>query len=158
MEAFNIQIKQKKQLSEYAVGETIKIGDFEMVVLEQLDGETALILKELFGEENLCTFKTNLTTLDGPKPYEKRIQTYTSALITYGEAVQLAIAVEELSECQKEICKFLRGYGNIENLAEEIADATIMLEQMRFIFGLNDLVCQKMDEKIVRLDARLSGK
>lgn len=88
-------------------------------------------------------------------PYEKRVQTYTNALITYGESVQLTVAVEELSECQKEICKFLRGYGNMENLAEEIADATIMLEQMRYIFGLNELVCQKMDEKITRLDARL---
>ena len=26
-------------------------------------------LTELFGEENLCTFKTDLTTLDGLKPY-----------------------------------------------------------------------------------------
>ena len=52
MEAFSIQIEHQKQLSEYAVGETIKIGDFEMVVLEQLDGETALILKGMYGEES----------------------------------------------------------------------------------------------------------
>ena len=52
MEAFGIQIKQQKQLSEYAAGETIKIGDFEMVVLEQLDGETAMILKGMYGEES----------------------------------------------------------------------------------------------------------
>ena len=90
--------------------------------------------------------------------YEQWQQVYTNALIAYGERSQMVVAVEELSECQKEICKFLRGFGNAGNLAEEIADATIMLEQMRYIFGLNDLVCQKMDEKIMRLDARLGGK
>ena len=49
----------------------------------------------------------------------------------------------------------MRGYDNLEHLAEEIADATIMLEQMRLFFGLNDLVCEKMDEKVKRLDELL---
>lgn len=40
-------------------------------------------------------------------PYETRVQTYTNALIRYGERNQLTVALEELSECQKEIC--LRG-------------------------------------------------
>lgn len=87
--------------------------------------------------------------------YEERLKTYTNALVTYGEETQMVVAVEELSECQKEICKFLRGFGNAGNLAEEIADATICLEQMRIFFGLNELVCQKMDEKVKRLDDRL---
>lgn len=90
--------------------------------------------------------------------YEERLKTYTNALVTYGEQAQMVVALEELSECQKEICKFLRGFGNAANLAEEIADATIMLEQMRYIFGLNELVCEKMDQKIMRLDARLNGE
>ena len=42
---------QGKQLSEYAAGDTVKIGGFEMVVLEQLDGKTALILKGMYGED-----------------------------------------------------------------------------------------------------------
>lgn len=88
-------------------------------------------------------------------PYEERVKTYTNAMITYGEEIQMIVAVEELSECQKEICKFLRGLGNAENLAEEIADATICLEQMRLFRGLNEMVCQKMDEKVKRLDDKL---
>lgn len=87
--------------------------------------------------------------------YDERVRTYTNAFISYGERNQLIVAIEELSECQKELCKILRGNGNMDHLAEEIADATICLEQMRFIFGLNDLVCQKMDEKVLRLDNRL---
>lgn len=89
--------------------------------------------------------------------YEQRVQTYTNALIHFGKANQLVIALEELSECQKEICKTMRGDSNLDHLAEEIADATIMLEQVRLIFGLNDLVCEKMDEKVKRLDDRLKG-
>ncbi len=87
--------------------------------------------------------------------YEQRAQVYTNALIHFGEKAQMVMALEELSECQKEICKKLRGYSNLEHLAEEIADATIMLEQMILFFGVNDLVCEKMDEKVKRLDALL---
>ena len=90
--------------------------------------------------------------------YDERVQVYTNALIAYGEEMQLTVAVEELSECQKEVCKVLRGYGNMDHLAEEIADATIMLEQLRYFLGLNDLVCEKMDQKIMRLDAKLKEK
>lgn len=91
-------------------------------------------------------------------PYEQRVRVYTNALIHFGEEIQMIVGLEELSECQKEICKFFRGLGDREHLAEEIADATIMLEQMRYIFGVNDLVCEKMDEKIWRLDDRLRGE
>lgn len=88
-------------------------------------------------------------------PYDQRVQTYTNALIHYGEKNQMTVALEELSECQKEICKVLRGKGDLGHLAEEIADATIMLEQLRLIFQINDLVCRYMDEKVARLDQRL---
>ena len=90
--------------------------------------------------------------------YEERKQVYTNALIAFGEKAQMVVALEELSECQKEICKVLRGDGNMDHLAEEIADATIMLEQLRYFLGLNETVCQKMDQKIQRLDARLNVK
>lgn len=87
--------------------------------------------------------------------YEDRVKTYTNALIAYGEEMQMVVTIEELSECAKEICKVLRGKVDMDHLAEEIADATIMLEQMRYIFGVNDLVCEYMDTKIKRLDERL---
>lgn len=88
-------------------------------------------------------------------PYEERVKTYTNALCRYGRNAQMVVALEELSECQKEICKILRGGGDPEHLAEEIADATIMLEQLRLFFSINDLVGKKMDEKILRLENRL---
>lgn len=88
-------------------------------------------------------------------PFEERKKVYTKALITWGDRAQMIVAVEELAECQKEICKILRGGENFPHLAEEIADATIMLEQMRMIFNINDMVCAHMDEKVKRLEERL---
>jgi hypothetical protein len=88
-------------------------------------------------------------------PYEERLKVYTNALIAYGEEAQCIVAIEELSECAKEICKVLRGKGDPQHLAEEIADATIMLEQLRYFFCINEDVCECMDSKIRRLDAKL---
>ena len=48
--AEDISIPQVK-LCECEVGSTVKIGKFEMVVLEQQEGKTALILKDMYGEE-----------------------------------------------------------------------------------------------------------
>ena len=87
--------------------------------------------------------------------YSERCKTYTKAMLAFGERNQLIVAVEELSECQKEICKILRGGDGLRNLAEEIADATIMLEQIQLIFSINDCVCNFMDEKIKRLEDRV---
>ena len=87
--------------------------------------------------------------------YSERCKTYTNAMLAFGERNQLIVAVEELSECQKEICKILRGGYGLRNLAEEIADATIMLEQIQLIFSINDCVCNFMDEKIKRLEDRV---
>ena len=89
--------------------------------------------------------------------YSERCKTYTNAMLAFGEKNQLIVAVEELSECQKEICKILRGGEDYRHLAEEVADATIMLEQIRLMFSINDCVCNFMNEKIKRLDNRVKG-
>ena len=90
-------------------------------------------------------------------PYSERCKTYTNAMLAFGEQNQMIVAIEELSECQKEICKILRGGEDYRDLAEEVADATIMLEQVRLMFNINDCVCNFMDEKIKRLDNRVKG-
>lgn len=87
--------------------------------------------------------------------YEERAKVYTDALNTFGANLQLVVALEELSEVQKEICKALRGGANIYHLAEEVADATIMLEQVRQIFAINAEVCKAMDGKVLRLQQRV---
>ena len=87
--------------------------------------------------------------------YEQRVHVYDKLLARNGMLLQSVVALEELSEAQKEICKMLREKGDIDHLAEEIADATIMLEQMRHYFGINQQVCDHMDMKIRKMVARL---
>ena len=88
--------------------------------------------------------------------HEAREEVYRTAWDTYGESTQLTVALEEMSEVQKEVCKYLRGKGNMDHLAEELADATIMIEQVRDMLNLGDKVEQYMDEKISRLVQRVA--
>lgn len=90
--------------------------------------------------------------------YEERAKVYADALATFGPGMQLVVALEELSEVSKEICKHMRGKGSTIHLAEEVADATIMLEQVRQIFDINDEVCKIMDEKVERLCRRVEAE
>ena len=51
---------------------------------------------------------------------------------------QLIVAIEELSELQKELCKALRGKPNKEDIIEELADVLIMLDQVKIYFKIED--------------------
>lgn len=89
--------------------------------------------------------------------YKDRKKVYIQAVEQWGAEAQLVIALEELNECGKEICKVLRGKGDMAHLAEEVADATIMLEQIRIMFNINDTVQQEMERKILRLERRIEA-
>lgn len=89
--------------------------------------------------------------------YEERKAVYEKALQTWGAQAQIMMAIEEMSELTKELCKHGRGRFNVEDIADEIADVTIMMEQLRLIFGVNDDVCAHMDYKVLRLQSRLGG-
>lgn len=84
-----------------------------------------------------------------------RKKVYEDALIRFGSHNQFVVAIEELSELQKEICKFFRHEGKAEDLVEEVADVSIMLEQIIFIFDIEDDVKKVMEEKIQRLKRRI---
>ena len=51
-EALGMKTECKKQLADFKAGDTVKIGGFEMVVLDQHGEETSLILKNLYVEES----------------------------------------------------------------------------------------------------------
>lgn len=71
-----------------------------------------------------------------------------------GLDMQLTVAIEELSELQKAICKYKRGEEH--NIEEEIADVKIMIEQLETVFDKNK-IREWIDKKIERLDKRLRG-
>ena len=87
--------------------------------------------------------------------YEERKQIYDVALGKWGQKMQAVVAIEEMSEVIKEITKLMRGELNREHMAEEIADATIMLEQLRNMFNINDSVSSWMDYKVAELQRKV---
>ena len=88
---------------------------------------------------------------------EERRAVYERALATWGADAQIMMAIEEMSELTKELCKHHRGRENREEIADEIADVTIMMEQLRLIFALDEKVREHMDMKVRRLRGRLEG-
>lgn len=89
--------------------------------------------------------------------FEERKQVYDAALGKYGAKMQATVAIEEMSEVIKEITKMLRGKLDREHMAEEIADATIMLEQMTQMLNINDSVSSWMDYKIAALKRKVEN-
>lgn len=80
---------------------------------------------------------------------------FAKALGTWGAEAQITMVFEEMSELQKELCKKLRGAKNINEIAEEIADVEIMLDQMKLLFNIQSLVSVQRGEKVARLIERL---
>lgn len=89
--------------------------------------------------------------------YINETEVLQRALDTYGSSLQIAMVFEEMSELQKELCKYLRGRGSFEHIAEEIADVEIMLEQMMMLFCCADDVRDWRRRKVARLKKRLDG-
>ena len=82
--------------------------------------------------------------------------TLERAIETYGEDMQLNVAIEEFAELIKEICKSNRGNDNIDKIIEEMADCYIMLEQLKIIFEIkNSSIYAVMEAKLERLRNRL---
>ena len=87
---------------------------------------------------------------------------YRKAQKKWGKQLQLVVAMEEMAELTKQISKEIRGSPNHKELASEIADVRIMLEQIEFLMGQESLVpFKEMVEseyvfKLKRLEGRLN--
>lgn len=79
---------------------------------------------------------------------------YLKLIQKFGVENQCVVAVEELSELQKEVCKMLRKIGNVHNLAEEIADVQIILEQLVLIHNCESEVVLLKQQKLQRVYER----
>ena len=81
------------------------------------------------------------------------------AIETYGKDMQLNVAIEELSELIKEICKNKRGADNCAAIIEEMADCYIMLSQLEIIFDIDFCdIDEVVKSKIARLEKRLEER
>lgn len=71
---------------------------------------------------------------------------------TGNDGIHLIIAMEELSELQKEISKELRGKGDKVNVLEELADVQIVIYYVKKILGIsNEDIEKAISVKIDRL-------
>ena len=81
-----------------------------------------------------------------------------NALMTYGAKAQILMVMEEMAELQKELCKNIRGKANVANIAEEIADVQIMLEQMTLLYHCEQAVEANREYKLMRLENRIEAE
>ena len=93
---------------------------------------------------------------------EERTALLTRAIRTYGEPAQIDMAIEEMAELTKALCKIKRAQAGCEvaaaigNVVEEMADVQIMLDQLRIIFHRST---EEVEEaKLERLKNRLDGR
>jgi hypothetical protein len=88
--------------------------------------------------------------------YQEVTHTYNQAIETYGVRAQKLMAIEEMSELTKEICKDFRGKLDREHLIEEMADVLIMLDQMLLLYKISgEEVGLMRIKKVERLKERL---
>jgi len=79
---------------------------------------------------------------------------------TWGQSLQLVMVLEETAELQKEVCKILRGdwsSSRMDSLASEIADCSLMLEQLIYITSTASKVEIEKETKLNRLSKKLGA-
>ena len=93
---------------------------------------------------------------------EERRALLDRAITAYGAPAQMDMAVEEMAELTKALCKVKRAScaaeakAALENVVEEMADVQIMLDQLRIIFGRS--TAEAEEAKLERLKNRLDGR
>lgn len=85
---------------------------------------------------------------------DKRI--LAAAIETWGPEAQTLMVFEEMSELQKELCKSARGKDNRAEIADEIADVEIVIDQMKLLHDCEADVEARRAAKISRLKDRLN--
>ena len=90
----------------------------------------------------------------------EQIDVLKDAIGTFGEAVQMDMAIEEMAELTKELCKVKRGREH--DVHGEMADVYIMMRQLELMFVVDtkgehiDKVQRLINQKVARLACRLS--
>lgn len=99
-----------------------------------------------------------LSLLDSPLFYVDETCILDKVYKIYGEEYQNNIAVEELSELTKAITKINRAKykgtfnsSHLEELADEVADVSIILDELKSNYRIAELIKERRKQKITRL-------
>jgi len=80
----------------------------------------------------------------------ERLRLYDAAITRWGVGAQKNMAYEEIGELLTALARDDRGRATTEDLLTELADVTIMCEQMAYILGFDDYE-KELDRKLIRL-------
>lgn len=78
------------------------------------------------------------------------------AIVEFGKKAQVWMALEEMSELSCAIARECRGRASIEDIAEEVADVFIMMQQLAIMTDPK-LVQEIVNKKIERLERRIEA-
>lgn len=81
---------------------------------------------------------------------DERLKLYDAAITRWGVGAQKNMAYEEIGELLTALARDDRGRTTTEDLLTELADVTIMCEQMAYILGFDDYE-KELDRKLIRL-------
>jgi hypothetical protein len=87
----------------------------------------------------------------------------TRALDEYGLQHQCWIAIEEMSELTKALCKWWRAEGSLlaelkTAIVDEVADVLICMDQIIKGFDISKEVNERIQYKVERLDRRINDE
>ena len=92
------------------------------------------------------------------------VETYLAAIKQFGPHNQVTCCIEELAELQVELAKILNGKRDVKNpehiklLVDELADVSIMIDQMILLFNCDFDVVERKDFKIGLLKQKIHNK
>jgi len=84
----------------------------------------------------------------------EREDIYRTAISKWGDAAQINMAYEECGELITALARYMRGRATAEEVLTEVADVSIMAEQMAVLFGKEKFEEEK-ERKLQRLKERL---
>ncbi len=84
----------------------------------------------------------------------KRKNILDNALMLYGNAAQIELAIEEMGELLVAINHYRRARCSVEAVQEEIADVKIAMDQLAMIYG-EEGVSEFEKKKLERLKGRI---
>lgn len=79
---------------------------------------------------------------------------FNKTLVEYGISSQKMMAIEECAELQNALAKLARGRVSTQDIITELADVSIMVDQLALFFG-EKAFAEERNRKVRRLEERL---
>ena len=88
---------------------------------------------------------------------KEKCEIYKAALEKYGVGAQIGMLTEECGELLSAINKFNRSRCSSDDVLTELADVSIMVEQLSLIYGGYEKFQIEKDKKLIRLLKRINN-